>query len=190
MQHNSTDNNLKGNNTLFPQSGLPKAQDFAELYQRYLPQVYRYHLARCGEVTTAQDLTTQTFIAALEGLARFRGQGSFLAWLMGIARRQAALHFRSQRPTVDLAEAELYADPAPLPESAVLSRLTRQTLYQALSQLSPDRAEAVALCVIADLTSREAAEVLGKTPAAVKMLVLRGLRDLRNILSSNSLEVE
>lgn len=190
MQRDSTESTPKVSDSLSTQSALKNAEDFAELYQRYLPQVYRYHLARSGEVATAQDLTTQTFLAALEGLPRFRGQGSFIAWLMGIARRQAAQHFRAQRSTVDLAEAEGYADPAPSPESAVLSRLTRHTLYQALCQLSPDRAEAVALCVIADLTSREAAEVLGKTPAAVKMLVLRGLRDLRQILTSNSAEVE
>lgn len=189
--HKDLNSNLTtGEGEYLPQSALTNPDAFAELYQRYLPQVYRYLLAKSGDEPTAQDLTAQTFMAALEGLPGFRRDGSFLAWLMGIARRKVAAHFRSLRPTLAWEEVEKFADPAPSPERTVSANLDRRVLLNALSRLSPDRAEAIYLCVIAELTSRQAAEVLGKTPAAVKMLVLRGLRDLRNLLTLNSLEVE
>lgn len=38
---------------------------FAELYRRHLDRVYRYLYSRVGHVQDAQDLTAQTFIAAL-----------------------------------------------------------------------------------------------------------------------------
>jgi len=186
----NNDNRLVRESEYLQQSVLTDPDAFAELYRRYLPQVYRYHLAKSGDETSAEDLTAQTFVAALESLNSFRGDGSFLAWLMGIARHKAAAHFRSIRPTLAWEEVDNFTDPAPSPELIVSAHLNRRVLLKALNRLSPDRAEAIYLCVIADLTSREAAEVLGKTSAAVKMLVFRGLRDLRNLLTLNSMEVE
>ena len=41
---------------------------FAELYNRHVPRVYRYHMAHTGNVKDAEDLTSQTFMAAMEGI--------------------------------------------------------------------------------------------------------------------------
>src|SRR5260370_27674626 len=57
---------------------------FGELYRRYLPRVYRYALARTGDAEQAQDVTAQTFLAALEGLASYRRTGTLLASLLTI----------------------------------------------------------------------------------------------------------
>lgn len=50
---------------------------FTELYRRNLTRVYRYHIAHVGNQKDAEDLTSQTFIAALEGIRSFRGGGLF-----------------------------------------------------------------------------------------------------------------
>src|SRR5512138_612198 len=73
------------------------AEAFAELYRRHLTPVYRYHLARLGSVKEAEDLTSQTFRAAPESTGSFRNEGSFAAWIFGIAMRKQALFFRSHR---------------------------------------------------------------------------------------------
>ena len=56
-------------------------------------------------------------------------------------------------------------------------------------RLSSDRAEALILCFFSELSFTEAASVLGKSEAAVKMLVSRGLQDLR-ARSSIALEMD
>ncbi|HQE93025.1 MAG TPA: sigma factor [Anaerolineae bacterium] len=63
---------------------------FAALYRRYLPRVYRYFYVRTGAVQPAEDLTSQTFMAALESLPRYRERGTFAAWLFAIASRRYA----------------------------------------------------------------------------------------------------
>ena len=75
---------------------------FAELYCRHVPRVYRYHMVHTGNIKDAEDLTSQTFIAAMEGIRSFRGDGSFAAWIMGIAVRKKALFFRRRKPEVPL----------------------------------------------------------------------------------------
>ena len=48
------------------------AAAFAELYRRHVTRVYRYHAAHTGNVKDAEDLTSQTFMAALEGIRSYR----------------------------------------------------------------------------------------------------------------------
>jgi len=67
---------------------ITDADAFAELYRRHLTRVYRYHIAHTGNIKDAEDLTSQTFMAALEGIHSFRGTGSFAAWIMGIASKK------------------------------------------------------------------------------------------------------
>jgi RNA polymerase sigma-70 factor (ECF subfamily) len=66
---------------------------FAELYRRRVRSVYRYHLAHTANMRDAGNLTSQTFMAALEGIGSYRGTGPYITWLMGIASRKRALFF-------------------------------------------------------------------------------------------------
>ncbi len=167
---------------------LTSAEAFAELYRRNVTRVYRYHMAHTGNVKDAEDLTSQTFLAALEGLHMFRGNGSFAAWLMGIASRRRALFFRGRRLEVPL-EAALDISSGPPTDKSAMLRIQIESVARALRQISPDRAEAVTLVHFSGLTYAEAARLLGKTEAAVKMLVSRGLTDLRE-RTSLALEME
>ena len=152
---------------------------FVELYRRHFPHVYRYHIFRTGNIPEAQDLTTQTFLAALEGIDSFKARGSFAAWLMGIARNKLAQHYRSKYREEPLEVIADMADPAPTPETAADQRLQLRQVNRALRDIKPERAEALLLCIAGELSASEAGKVMGKSTAAIKMLVMRGLRDLR-----------
>ena len=156
---------------------------FAGLYRRHVNRVYRYLLARVGDVHEAEDLTAQTFLAALEGIAGYRGRGEFVAWLLGIARRKAADHFRRDRTTLPIEAAAYVPDPNPLPDAVVEQRLRLERVAQALRGLSPDRAEALSLRVFGGLNTADVSRVMGKSEAAVRMLVHRAVRDLRERLA-------
>lgn len=155
------------------------AEAFAELYRRHITRVYRYHLAHTGNVKDAEDLTSQTFEAALKGIRSFRGTGSFAAWILGIASRKRALFFRGNRLEVPL-EAAIHVPAPGLPtDKAATQRLRMDHIRNALRLLSSERAEALILSYFGGLDAVEAGRVLGKSEAAVKMLISRGLRDLR-----------
>jgi len=162
------------------------AQDpeaFSELYHRYLNGVYRYHLARTGHRQEAEDLTAQTFLTALEAIRSFRGQGSFASWLFGIASHKLADHYRRSRVELPLEEAEELHSPLPLPEDATHHRLEMARVARVLKVISPDRAEALVLCLFGGLSLSEAARTVGKSEAAMKMLVHRGICDLQERLA-------
>ena len=157
------------------------SEAFAELYRRHVRSVYRYHLAHTASVKDAEDLTSQTFMAALEGVRSYRGTGPYITWLIGIASRKRALFFRrnGSRPEVSL-DAALHLPTPSLPtDKAAARRLQMDQILGALRNISPDRAEALILCFFSELSFTEAGIVLGKSEAAVKMLISRGLQDLR-----------
>jgi RNA polymerase sigma-70 factor (ECF subfamily) len=171
------------------QRAITDTEAFAELYRRHLTRVYRYLVAHVGNAKDAEDLTSQTFMSALEGIRSFRGTGSFAAWILGIASRKRLMFFRSNRSDVPLDEAMKYPSPELPTDKAAAQRLQLESVSRALSQLSPDRAEAIILAYFGGLTQAEAGRVLNKSEAAVKMLISRGLQDLRE-RTSLALEVE
>lgn len=158
---------------------------FSELYQRHVQRVYRYVLVRVGgNVQDAQDLTSQTFLAAMEGLKSYRSTQPFVAWLLGIARHKVADQFRRQKPQMDLETAVSLTDTntddpdEQLDQQLDIARVTRK-----LQTIAPDRAEVITLRLMAGLEVSDIARLLDKNEAAVRMLLFRGLRDLQTQLN-------
>lgn len=154
-------------------------QAFAALYRRHVQRVYRYLLAKVGQVDDAQDLTSITFMTALERIHSFRGTGSFEAWLLRIARNKANDHFRRKRPIVALDNVLLVSDSAESPATITDLNLQIDKVSLHLRQIAPDRAEAITLRIFGGLSVAEVAEVMGRKQPAVRMLLHRGLQDLR-----------
>ena len=166
-------------------------QAFAELYRRHVRSIYRYHLAHTGNVRDAEDLTSQTFMAALEGIRSFRGSGPYVTWLIGIASRKRALFFRKKGSKSEVSlEAALQIPTPGLPtDKAAARRIQMDQLIAALRSISQDRSEAIILCFFSELSTSEAGMVLGKSETAIRMLISRGLHDLRT-RTSFALEVD
>jgi RNA polymerase sigma-70 factor, ECF subfamily len=156
---------------------------FSALYQRHAQQLYRYLLARVGNVDDAQDLASQTFLAAMQGLSSYRQEQPFIAWLLGIARHKVADQFRRGRPEADLETAEWVSDNSEGLDEQVGRQLEIEQVARKLQTLAPDRAEALSLRLFGGLEAAEIARIMGKQESAVRMLIFRGLRDLQGQLN-------
>ena len=154
---------------------------FGILYRRHVTRIYRYIYARVGQAQTAEDLTAQVFLIALQALPRYREQGTFAAWLVGIARNTTAEHFRSARPLIALDD-QIEQVSAGSAEDSLQQIDEIELVARALRQIADDRADVVRLRIFAGLSTLETAQTLGKTEAAVKMLLHRALRDLRQYI--------
>src|SRR5262245_10698968 len=73
---------------------LESETGFRRWYERHVPAVYGYLATRClGDADLVQDLTQETFVAAIEARRRFDGRSEVTTWLCGIARHKLADHF-------------------------------------------------------------------------------------------------
>ncbi|MBE7385760.1 MAG: RNA polymerase sigma factor [Leptolyngbya sp. SIO1E4] len=161
---------------------------FAVLYRRHVTDIYRFLLVRVGKVQDAEDITTQTFEAALQHIAGYQGIGKFKSWLLGIARRKAADHFRQKRVTLPLEFAQHIPHPDTPLDECIDQQLRLELVASLLHRLTPERSEALALRLFGRLTIAEVAHVMGKSEAAVKMLVHRAMSDLKQQLTNSQKE--
>ena len=97
----------------------------AAIYRRALPQVYGYLLPRCGSTVVAEDLTAETFMAAVAAVrqGRVRVPEVTVAWLVGVARHKLADHWRrAAREQRSLAAVAVLAEEAGDPWEAYHER--------------------------------------------------------------------
>jgi RNA polymerase sigma factor (sigma-70 family) len=151
---------------------------FAALYRRYVTPIYRYLYSRVGNAADAQDLTAQTFVAALEGLPGYHERGSFAAWLFTIAHNKAADHHRQQHPHLPLDEALDSPDDGENPLTCMMQAEALQRLAALVAQLEEDKQELLRLRFTAGLTYCQIGTILGRSEGAVKMAMRRLLHRL------------
>lgn len=161
---------------------------FSLLYEKYAIHVYRYLLVRVGNIDDAQDLTSQTFMAVMKGIKSYRGQSPFLAWLFGIARNKAANLLRQRSLVLELDEIVETVDSRDEVDRLIDQQMAVEQVARKLQNLSPDRAEALSLRLFGGLEVDEIARTMGRRETAVRMLILRGLRDLRVQLQLTQVE--
>jgi RNA polymerase sigma-70 factor, ECF subfamily len=140
---------------------------FERLYERHLEVVYRYVAGRVATREEAEDVTSDAFQRAWAGLAAYRGNGTFKAWLFGIVRHALADHYRRPRSSrIEPETAETLPDEQPGPEErAIDGERQRQARHH--------------LRFVAELTYAEIAQVVGKREEAVKKLAYRALAEIK-----------
>ena len=126
--------------------------------------------------STAEDLTSETFELALKRWPRFDPKrGSAQTWLCQLARSTALDHFRAEerrrRREERVAEPDRGAE-IELPDEY------GPVVRQALRTLSGAEREVIALRVVLELDSRQAARVLGISPTACTTRLNRALEKL------------
>ena len=137
--------------------------DFEEIYRRYFGDVYRYLLRLSGSETTAEDITSETFLRAMQALPRFRGDCDVRVWLCRIARNT---YFSTRRdPDNQPMEepGEERAGSAPSPEEETLRREEGLRLRQLLHDLEEPYREVFLWRHYGDLSFREIGQLFGKS---------------------------
>lgn len=156
---------------------------FAALYQLYLSRVYNYVRARLASEEEAADLTQQIFLQALNALPAYQARGTpFAAWLFQIARNAVIDHYRRRKRFVswDALPGMFHTPPGQEEIDALLIHRERLARLKTLvARLAPFERELLALRFAAGLSSPEIAQVVGKSPAAVKKQLTRLLHALK-----------
>ena len=159
--------------------------DMAALHRNYLDAVFNHVRRRVPNQSEAEDITAEVFAAAAAEFCRYRGEGGYYAWLVGIAHRKIvdANRHRNRQPEVldaDLSDDEretlsllLVEDIGELPEEAVQHAETKHAMRALIEALPQPQREALVLQIYDGLTIKEIAQVIGRSPAAVNSLLER-----------------
>jgi len=147
--------------------------------------VTSYFARRSADPHVVADLTADTFVTAITSFASFDpGKGTARSWVFGIARHVYAAHceaYGQQQDRLERLAGRRDLEPDQVEE--LLDRIDAERAGRALVTglgMLPDRDRAlVELVDIAGLRPKEAAAVLGVTPGAVRMRLMRARAQLR-----------
>lgn len=164
------------------------AAAFGQLYERYIDRIYKYLYYRSFHKETAEDLTSQTFMRALERLSSYDvTKGTFSAWIYRIARNLLIDHVRAVKPTAELADfSELLRDTHDLTRTLEQKQQLEQ-IQAVLHRLTPEQQELLLLRIWDERSYAEIAMILEKSEASCKMAVSRALTALRTSLPAATL---
>jgi RNA polymerase sigma-70 factor, ECF subfamily len=147
------------------------------IYPVALPQVFGYLLPRCGSVALAEDLTAETFLAAVAATGRPDPPKVTVAWLIGVSRHKLVDHWRRigrEQRTLAAIEGEGVDDPWD-------ARLDAVVAHAALAELPPLQRAALSLRYLDGLSVAQVAEYVGRSVHATETLLVRSRAALRRI---------
>lgn len=156
---------------------------FGELYDQHVDDVYRFVVSRVRNSAVAEDITAEVFFKALKKINGYADRGrSFSSWLYRIAANQTIDHYRRDHPALDLTEAAS-ATPGNIVLEEVIHRDQIHRAYAAIDGLPPAQRLAMRLRFSEDRSCADVGRIIGKSEAAVKLLVYRAVRRLRRDLA-------
>jgi RNA polymerase sigma-70 factor (ECF subfamily) len=161
-----------------------EAPDLLALYDAALPDVYGYLLSRCGDATLAEDLTAETFLAAVTTVRSGKRAVLTTGWLIGIARHKLIDHWRARSREQNRLRAvhqAVRADDDPWDE-----RLDALRAQQTLERLAPHHRVVLVLRYLDDLSVPQVAAELGRTRHATEALIVRARAAFRRVYEGGS----
>ena len=161
---------------------------FSELYEHYMPLIYRYLLRRTGNVEVAEDLTATSFEKALRHLEKFQWKDvSFSAWLYRIATNTLVDHYRREGKRKETALQDLEGV-LKSPMGAGEEEIEQVALLMDLVQKLPQSSQHVlALKFYQGLSHAEMCQVLGLSKKTLTMKIYRSLKALRTVAADSGL---
>ncbi|MFZ3151075.1 MAG: sigma-70 family RNA polymerase sigma factor [Anaerolineaceae bacterium] len=161
---------------LTAQSDLSK---FEPLFAYWFQPVYRYALSRVGNVSDAEDITSQTFLAVYEKLPKYRHQDQFSAWLFTIARNKVRDYFRKKDRTSDNVEIDdllMFQDDW----SSAKNADEKLELARIIKAMPENKQDLLRLRYIAGLSFADMGKLLGKREDTVRKSHSRVMRWLQS----------
>ena len=171
---------------------------FEELVRRHSRRVFGTLAGLLGNLDDARDATQDVFLKAFEHIGRFQRRSKFSTWLTSIAINTGTELLRQRKPLESLDEGEEEAEFRPRqiqswadnPEQALAAAQRTDLVREGVLRLPEKYRVVVLLRDINQVSTEEAAAVLGLSIPAVKARLLRGRLMLRESLAPYFIRME
>src|SRR5438093_9986715 len=168
---------------LVEQAKSGDAEAYGLIFDHYHAPIYRYIASRVHRPTDAEDLAQTVFVKALEALPRYESRGiPFGGWLFRLARNAVIDFVRTRHDHLELDVLQERSANQALPDEILVARQQIDAVGIALTALTDEQRDAIALRFFAGLSARETAVAMGKQEGTVRGLQFRAIAALRRQL--------
>jgi RNA polymerase sigma-70 factor (ECF subfamily) len=160
------------------------AAAFRTIYRELAPIVFGYLRAR--GVSDPEAVTSDVFLSVLPRMGELTGGVAGLrTFVMSVAHARMVDDARRRRRAPHVSEYDVMLDPrvSVSAENEAIGSIATAGIVRLLQTLPDDQREVLALRFIADLSVDAVADIIGRSPGAVKQLQRRGLIALRRMMA-------
>ena len=146
--------------------------EFEDVFQKFTPIIFRYLLSLCGDISLAEELTSETFYQAYLHIGQFRGDCKIETWLCQIAKNAFYKEQKRRKRFVDRESSQNTTNDEVFFE-ALEDKEQVLKIHKYLHLLREPYREVFMLRVFGDLSFKEIAEVCGKSESWAKVTFYR-----------------
>lgn len=171
--------NVQDDFTLLHRARSLDPEAIEEIHDTYYVPIYRYIIFKVDDHQTSEDLTSEVFSRLLQALQdRTAPVNTIRGWLFSVAAKVVSDYYRKQYQKEKTNLDNFSPTPSLEPYKSVEAKATEITLLQAVSNLSDDQKEVIALRFGYEMPIKEVANTIGKSIGSVKMLQARAILSL------------
>ncbi len=150
---------------------------FDKIYAYYFPRIFAYSINRLGNRELAEDITSQVFVAAVEGIKSFDPKKGykFGTWLYKVAHNKIVDHYRKKKTGLfglfgdEPAYEDNYDEELDLPQK-------QKEILFVLTKIKPRYQQVISLKFYSELSNEEIAEIMEVNKANVALVLHRALK--------------
>ena len=157
--------------------------DIERAYTQHFTDVYRYVYSLCRDETTAEDVTSETFLKAIKAIGKFRGECSLRVWLCQIAKNTYFSYLKKAKGEFLGLEAETQTSTV---EEHLVNKEAAMEIHRQLRALEEPYKEVFHLRTFGELSFAEIAELFAKTENWARVTYHRAKLKLKEALSWNA----
>lgn len=136
--------------------------EFEDTYNLYFKDVYLYIYSLSGDKHIAEDITSETFMKAIQSIDRFKGNCDIRVWLCQIAKNSYFSYLRKIKKFVDIEALPEKADDQDV-EQIISSSETSMKIHEVLHNIGEPYKEVFSLRVFGELSVKQIAYLFGKS---------------------------
>jgi RNA polymerase sigma-70 factor (ECF subfamily) len=160
-------------------------EQFSRIYDQYIDKIYRFVYLKVSSEEVAQDITSKVFTKGWESYQKgIKNPGAFL---YQVARNSVIDYYREKGRTNTVPSIlidELPDSRKSIEENAMLAADVNM-VKEAISKLKKDYQDVLILHYLDDMPISQIAENLNKKEGTVRVMLHRGLKDLKDIIQSS-----
>lgn len=163
-------------------------KEFSKIYDEYIGKIYRFVFLKVSSKETAEDLTSEVFVRTWKIVQKGTKLDNPGAFLYRIARNLVTDYYRQRpQPQISLADYQEVADPAPDLKETASNQSDLEIIKTNIANLDDDYREVITLRYIDDYSIPEIAKVLDRPEGTVRVMLHRGLEELKATLDDKTL---
>lgn len=160
---------------------------YGRFYDLYVDRVYRFVFFKVNSVEDAKDLTSEVFLKTWQYIKDDKKIKNLNAFVYMVARNCVIDFYRSRAKKNENEEFVSEAHYNIIDNKQIAKQIGRDLelsgVIKALSELKDEYREAVILHYLDELSAKEIAQILDKTPGAVRVLIFRAMNALKEAVN-------